>query len=56
MTRGRRFLVKAHQEIRHAETHHQSKYPHYDVTGNTHGGHCNVALYKEGWGIVMWEI
>jgi hypothetical protein len=21
---------------------HQSKYPHYDVAGNSHPGHCNV--------------
>jgi hypothetical protein len=25
---------------------HQSKYPHYDVAGNFHPGHCNVHGYR----------
>ena len=32
---------------------HQSKYPHYDVAGRMLVEHCNMHLYKGGWGIVM---
>jgi hypothetical protein len=35
---------------------HQCKYPHYDVAGCAHPGHCNVCRYTRAWGIVMWQI
>jgi hypothetical protein len=34
---------------------HQSKYPHYDVAGYSHPGHCNVGGYTQARGIVMSE-
>ena len=30
-------------------TQHQSKYPHYDVTGYTYPGHCNVDSNSKPW-------